>query len=921
MENQMELYGTLTNAGIPIEFLVAEIIAFPLASVYTYENPITKLYPDFQGDTMKLLWRNAESHIVQTIPDISIDMVLAIRDQFWFGKNLEKCEEISSFLKRVAGEFLEVRGAFAVPKVVGDDSLIKREHQIAPVTRRNNTLRWFSFSLPMDLFLGALGNPCGPPVDIDYLSPQLFRNLNDKGFAEPHFHIGAALEFPEFWVTTLCRLADTKLKDDEFQSPGAVFNEGRDLGPWLLRAALTRCLLARFLFTRKERNETFHLWLKGTFFKEILEWHGSTVLLQVKMALKEILAGKKISNSPISPYLRIVYREQGWMGNPPELVDSPDQIHINDPIAFLVRNGPGRQPSPEIQFVSKGLSYIEQSKGDLLFSSFFWQVTRIRCIYYRHVTQRPMTPGLLWFVRHYDRNKPGREKLSTKLLVRGAARTSGIDNGLRSLEVRNTPGNSVSEILKQVKDSMDALRNDNKNNSMLNDLSDCGGGDEHNKIEFGWIIHFAKIRGKEVVKGNSHPRWKDTNADPLHSGKGGSRYAGYYRKQKRGAQVLAQTIFNFPGSIRIIRGLDVCTDELGVPSWVFVPFFRYIRDAGNAASKYLLSRFGEEVPPLQMTVHTGEDYIHLLGGLRRIEESVRYFKLGPGDRIGHGMALGTDPGEWARKKNRVAMTREHRLFDLVWEWKQYCSHVIPCVAGRKAFIEREISRLSNIIFSRILLPYQLEHLVADLHDEARLKRIGFPDCKLPPFPNSDRDGRMKEEIERYKLLYDYLSDPQIFINGHETEWINIQPEIEPMRILQNHIRQIFLNLGLVVEVNPTSNLLIGNLADLKHHPFWQLNSPVLGNNSQPVALCIGSDDPLTFATCLRREYALLQESLIDGGLSASQAWNWVNEIRDTGMNSRFTVPLKNQHNDIYKFKNQTYLCHAIGLDKHVENMP
>jgi len=931
MENNMDSYGALAPTGIPIEFLVAKIVAFPLASVYSFEHPITCFDPKFERDGMKQLWRSAESHIIQAVPDISIDMVLAIRDQFWFGKNLDKENDFSSFLKRSAEKLFEVRGSVAVPKVVGDgESLIKREHQIASVSRRNNTLRWFSFELPMDLLLGALGSSSGPPSEVDYLSPQLFRSLKDKGFAETHLHGGASLEFPDFWVTTLCRLADSKLNDDAFKSPGAVFDEGRALGPWLLRAAITRCLLARFLFTPDVGKQDFHSWLTRVFFKEIFERHGSTVLIQIRSALEEFLAGKKLPQSPISPYLRMIYRELGWMGNLPRLGDWPELIQMHDPIAILAGNGPGKPPSPEIRFINEGLKYIEkkksEKKGDSLFACFFWQVIRLRCIYYQHVTQRPKTPGLLWFARHYDRNKPGREKVSTKLLVRGAARSSGSGKGLRSLEVRGTPGNSVSKILEKVKESLAGFRELNVNRSLQEGAyAFCKRCDHAENIEFGLVIHFVKIRGKDVTKGNSHPRWKDTNADPSSSLNRRNRYANYYRDQKRNAQALARTIFNFPGTIRIIRGLDVCTDEMGVPSWLFVPFFRYIRDAGNEASKYLLARFGEEVPPLQMTVHTGEDYIHLLGGFRRVEESVRYFKLGPGDRIGHGMALGMDPGVWARKKKRVAMTREDRLFDLVWEWSQYSSHVVSCDAGRMAYLDREISRLSYEIFSKIFLPYQLERLVTDLHDEIMLKRIGFPDCELPHFLKGNDEGvirwKNKEEKERYHLLYDYLSAPEIFDRGHETEWIDIQPEIESMRILQNHIRQVIVNLGIVVEVNPTSNLLIGNLTDLKHHPLWQLNPPSLEHNAPPVALCIGSDDPLTFATSLRREYALLHESLMEGGLSASQAWDWVDQTRNTGMNSRFTLPLKNHNNDLFSIDNQPHFYHAIGLDKDVKEMP
>jgi hypothetical protein len=44
---------------------------------------------------------------------------------------------------------------------------------------------------------------------------------------------------------------------------------------------------------------------------------------------------------------------------------------------------------------------------------------------------------------------------------------------------------------------------------------------------------------------------------------------------------------------------------------------------------------------------------------------------------------------------------------------------------------------------------------------------------------------------------------------------------------------------VVVEVNPTSNLLIGDLGDLTLHPLWRLR-PLQGNgDATPVSICVG----------------------------------------------------------------------------------
>ena len=93
----------------------------------------------------------------------------------------------------------------------------------------------------------------------------------------------------------------------------------------------------------------------------------------------------------------------------------------------------------------------------------------------------------------------------------------------------------------------------------------------------------------------------------------------------------------------------------------------------------------------------------------------------------------------------------------------------------------------------------------------------------------------------------------------------------------------------MIEVNPTSNLLIGNLGDLRNHPLWRLRSPE-SKTATDLRVCIGSDDPITFATDLPTEYALLHDALVLAGLGADKADQWIDRARRTGLSSRFTLP-------------------------------
>lgn len=70
-----------------------------------------------------------------------------------------------------------------------------------------------------------------------------------------------------------------------------------------------------------------------------------------------------------------------------------------------------------------------------------------------------------------------------------------------------------------------------------------------------------------------------------------------------------------------------------------------------------------------------------------------------------------------------------------------------------------------------------------------------------------------------------------------------------------------------------------------------MNSPFERDSHTRIPVCIGSDDPLTFSTHLRREYMLIHDTLVANGLSCEEASEWLEQVRKTGLRSRFTIPV------------------------------
>jgi adenosine deaminase len=130
----------------------------------------------------------------------------------------------------------------------------------------------------------------------------------------------------------------------------------------------------------------------------------------------------------------------------------------------------------------------------------------------------------------------------------------------------------------------------------------------------------------------------------------------------------------------------------------------------------------------------------------------------------------------------------------------------------------------------------------------------------------------------------------VFRRGRHIEWVDPSHEGEVLAAVQAGLRSKVAALGISVEVNPSSNLLIGDLHDLTSHPLWRLRPPIPGVTSAPVSVCIGSDDPITFGTDLRQEYQFVHDALMLAGLSDEQARSWLDRTRASGLEARFTLP-------------------------------
>ncbi|MBK8257827.1 MAG: hypothetical protein IPK82_34810 [Polyangiaceae bacterium] len=903
---------SLRSAHFPAEHVIAELAAFPLASVAALQTAAIDLTPTSQNGAGLNLWRFAEREVLAASPSFSVDELTSLRDALWFGGNAQPLT-LSQYVRRLAKDTLEPRGNVLVPRVP-EWSARPAASAHSGADDRNalarRVFRWLSFAMPPDLLVAAHPDH-GAAARIDLVSPTLAGQLRDWGFSESHLHFKGAFDFPLLWISAMHSMANLS-QPQSYHSPGAVLNEGRDLPIWLVRAFIARLVLASFLDRRKKSA-------RPQLLSDALVEMGITVNARrapdattdrlrettarsVWWALSDLQRG---AVDPRSPSLAAMRRMFASVGNLrirwPNFPNNLDEAYTADPISHLFPASGEGWRSSEIGFSAEAMNYVDNFAHDHLFRRLFWQVIRVRGILYRHVVQRPLTPGLQWFTRFYARMAAASRPMSTSLLVRSAAATSGRKAGLRAIELRTSPESSYSgtrDLVKSVAETCRQLQKEpvfptprafwRDDPSPRKNRQPEPSPPEHHTIEYGLILHLSRERGGGATRGLPGPNSVKSHADPSNRSNRGYRYARFYQLRRREALTIGWLLRTYPQALSTIRGIDVCTDELGIPTWVMAPLYRYLRAAGQHASSRL-AEHGKNVPRLRGTAHAGEDFVHLLGGLRRIDEAVEMFCLCDEDRIGHGIALGVDVERWARSAGGLILSREERLFDLAWEWNFYHERGAKASGGRVRFLTERIAELTEQSFGYALSPHETVAFVRLLHNDKALHRAGFPGKftahwdRSPPKDNCQNPDRTPES-----LLYKYLTDTRVFRNLQVTTVEDPSSEADTLLLLQTELRRKLGSRGLTIELNPSSNLLVGNLGDLEHHPLWRLKPP-RPTNEAPIDVCIGTDNPLTAVTRTPEEYQLAYDTLILGGASHAEAFGWIDGVRKAGLSHRFTL--------------------------------
>jgi adenosine deaminase len=374
----------------------------------------------------------------------------------------------------------------------------------------------------------------------------------------------------------------------------------------------------------------------------------------------------------------------------------------------------------------------------------------------------------------------------------------------------------------------------------------------------------------------------------------------------------------------LIRGLDVAGDELATPIEVFAPAIRWLRREPKHCSPFRRSA----IKRLHLSIHAGEDYNHLLGGLRHIDETVTFCEMGQNDRLGHALALGITPHDWLSKQPEVFVTVQEHLDNLVWGWHQAILlagrwHQAADIALRFEFRIRVYAPLVYPSFD-----YQ-ELTPAILYRSWELRRncpIKWQSHKLSPIPPNELKFWIEDlNLENHssnKVAY-RLYQHRNFLHRHTTlskkqkkssetvilikkgeqlpsvdkpfnDWIS-QAELDFIEVVQDKLIDGYSKLGITIEANPSSNVYISRIDDYHQHPIFRWYPPNqqllnigekhnrFGLRNGVISVCVNTDDAGIFQTSLPNEFQLLHEAAIKyHEVGAIEAELWTDRLQCIG---------------------------------------
>lgn len=711
-----------------------------------------------------------------------------------------------------------------------------------------------------------------------------------QGLAETHLHWKAGIEFDIVWR----ELMNPNRKNERIYSEAALsdafFDKEGVLGARVKVAAVLRYLMAEYLTDFLDINRCFSKYVQTR--SNLLSEEDENLDTERNLLLylcNLILEGKDLKKDEVQ------YKDSLYLLFENLISTSGGHINRDNKEEDVLRNlGYSQKPDPELLFLFRSLKYMKDNSHDNYFSKLFWQYIRIKNTVFQNKVQLKSIKGLEYFQSTFKR--------ATELSANGKKRwlltmKKQLQNrNMKKIEFRIGSGtrqdlvNSIRSFLMAYKE---ILKPDIISKMDLDSDTDIISEVESDVPEMGLIVHFNKRKDYSAPK--KCWQFQDARREFLHYGE----LQQTYFTQAQNLRDLRESI---PNLDNYIIGIDAASIENNTEPWVFAPVFEEVRD--SKTHKTLYESTGKPIKTLGFTFHVGEDFRHLMTGLRHIDEVIEHFKFHAGDRIGHGIALGINPSKWVKDNRVVILPRIEYLENLVWLWGLCKNGNMEFVNWDIGFCEQSILKCAEQIFNDLdgITIYNLWQAYRDNFNSFSpdLSHIGIASLE------SITGEQKNDELPCNKLFCAEVSNDRTRIwdknkllhARHCKQYLTKM--LEPVQIavtdkdavilqsLQSLLISRINSIGIVVETNPSSNTKIGEIENIFEHYIQNLNNVGLEQeNSSLTMVTINTDDPSIFNTNLNNEFAYLFYSLLNKGYARSQVLKWIDNVRECGMKSSF----------------------------------
>lgn len=713
------------------------------------------------------------------------------------------------------------------------------------------------------------------------VADQQLDSVLKSGVAENHLHKGVSVSFFEIWDVFMLPL--------NYHSIAAVKSSTLALGNrklaagevlfFVLTAAIVRIWIALALqgmyWQDDQLDELAGLFADGRGLREFYrkQWGsmrekeaGDVVLSYCQKRWETIL-----QILPGQPDGRTVVQE---------IFNVPENLHTSDETIFLFY---GMRFLAEYGKREGSCATVREEQDERVVQCLL-QYLRVKNYVFNCTVQKKNVRGLDYFQKEYYQKDANLNKFYAAVLAslynkkdkvaywEQAMRRQFHNRDLKKIEFRASIGENEAEFRKGVRDFLEAYRNVIREDYCRKEKGCCRVYREFPRV--GLVFHLLKRKDETIP----YKCFLDGMND-----KEKLQFGTLEEKYVEQVKVMNRLRSQIPGLDRYIVGLDAASLENATPIWVFTKAYQEARDSSIEKVGY----GSGSIQSLRFTFHAGEDFRHILSGLRRVDEAVTYLKFHAGDRIGHGTALGIVPEQWQRYNPFVVLPRSEALDNYIWAYYVLSQDTVECSSTLIAYLEGKVYELAKGIYGRaqnIPLQVLLEGYLkmfdtecSDYHKCLEAEDVGF--CEEVRADECSKILWNGEKIALARHCKKFLTEMECPIHYEVT-----RQDIQITELLQKILRQKLGQKGIVVEVNPSSNVAIGEVDKITEHQIYKLNKPGGEDN---VMVCINSDDPMVFHTNVSNELAYIYYGLLYNGVSRENALRWMDGIRECGVKSSF----------------------------------